>query len=278
MGSKRRYNIEGDIQKSWRRQLITRLAVFSIVGPVAIRCVVKGFPALNVLAVVGVAGASHEAGRLLKLSGVPVSALAVVGTSLAILEAGPAGYFLAVPLVLADWPDATVGRVKLLQVWSASAVGSYVGMPIYAGMEIRRSENGVSWLVYGLVSTWASDATAYLMGPHMPGPSLPGWLNDRKKWFGYLPGVVFSMAIGAIAAPRLKIPRMENMFLGSLIGVSSAVGDMLESGLKRQAQQADAGNFLPGYGGILDRLDSMLATNSILYWAYRKWAPQSPRR
>jgi phosphatidate cytidylyltransferase len=150
-------------------------------------------------------------------------------------------------------------------------------MPIYAGMKIRRSENGANWLVYGMMSTWACDAIAYLMGPHMPGPSLPDWLNGQKKWFGYLPGIVFSITIGVIARPRLKISRTESIFLGSLMGVASAMGDMFESGLKRQAQQADAGNILPGYGGILDRLDSMLATSSVLYWAYMKWAPQIPR-
>ena len=276
MRAKRKNDIRSNLRKSWRHQYIKRVVVFSVVGPVTIKCVMNGSPALDILAATGVAFASLEAGRLLELSGVPVSAQAVAGTSLAVLEAGPIGYLSAIPLVVVNLPDAKVGRVKLLQLCSASAIASYVGLPIYAAIMIRRSENGANWLIYGMVSTWASDAAAYLIGPHIPGPSLPDWLNSRKKWCGYLPGVAISIAIGAIAGPHLRISRKDGVLLGFLMGVASAIGDLLESGLKRRAHQADSGTILPGYGGILDRLDSLLATNSVLYWAHRKWVPQTP--
>ena len=264
-------------RKSWMRQFVKRAGVLGVVGPVAIKCAWDGPPTLDILAAVGVTCASLEAGRLLKLSGVPVSALAAAGASLAVLEAGPIGYLVAVPLAALRLRCATAGRVRLLHLFSASAVASYVGMPIHAGLVIRRAENGASWLVYGMVSTWVSDAAAYLMGPRMPGPCLPDWLNGRKKWSGYLPGVACSIVIGAVAGPHLRISRRDGILLGFLMGAAGAAGDVLESGLKRRAHQADAGRILPGYGGVLDRLDSMLATNSILYLAHRKLAPQALR-
>ena len=235
------------------------------------KAVLSGGAAFDLIAMVAAGCAGFEAGRLLKMSGMPVSAAAATGTSLAVSYAGSAGYASSIPLVLAN-RDNRSGQWP--QLCSALAVGSYIGLPIHAGVTLNRSENGSTWLMYGLASTWANDAADYLLGPYLGGPLLPPWLSDRKTWAGFLPGIALSTVIGGLSAPRLTMSRQAGFRLGMFLGVAAAAGDMVESGLKRHARQADSGVILPGYGGILDRLDSLLTSTGVLYWAYRRRSRQ----
>lgn len=254
-----------------RHRFAKRVYVLGIIGPITVKAVLSGGATFKLISVVAAGCAGFEASRLLKLSGVPVSAAAATGASLAVSYVGSAGYASTIPLVLAN-RDNRSG--KWPQLCSALAVGSYIGLPIHAGLTLSRSKNGTTWLMYGLVSTWANDAANYLIGPYLGGPLLPPSLSDKKTWAGFLPGIVVSAVIGGLSARRLTISRQEGFRLGMFLGIAAAAGDMVESGLKRQARQADSGVILPGYGGVLDRLDSLLASTAVLYWAYQRSSRQ----
>jgi CDP-diglyceride synthetase len=259
-------------RKAARMKFVKRVGLLSIVAPVTLKCVVNGSPALDVLAAVGVGAASLESGALLEYSGVPVSNIATVTVSLAVLRAGVIGYVIAIP-VLAVQRNEVMGFSSLWpRLPSVLAVSSYVALPIRAGIKVRQADDGLNWLVYGIVSTWINDAANYVIGPFVPGRSLPAWLNDKKSWAGYLPGIGVSVLAARFAASKLGISKREAVCLGLFMGLASAAGDMFESGLKRRAKRVDSGNFLPGYGGVLDRLDSLLTATSVLYWAHRRWS------
>ncbi|MBB1484865.1 phosphatidate cytidylyltransferase [Tessaracoccus sp. MC1865] len=105
----------------------------------------------------------------------------------------------------------------------------------------------------------ASDTGAYatgvLFGRHKMAPSI----SPSKTWEGTGGGVLFAAGIGAVCSVfLLGSPWWVGVILGALISMAGTVGDLVESLIKRDAGIKDMSNFLPGHGGIMDRLDSML--------------------
>ena len=98
-------------------------------------------------------------------------------------------------------------------------------------------------------------ATGVLFGRHKMAPSI----SPAKTWEGFAGAVVFSMVGGAIAVPLLLgADWWVGLILGALLCPAATLGDLVESLIKRDAGIKDMSNFLPGHGGVMDRLDSML--------------------
>ena len=98
-------------------------------------------------------------------------------------------------------------------------------------------------------------ATGVLFGRHKMAPSI----SPAKTWEGFAGAVVFSMVGGAIAVPLLLGADWGvGLILGALLCPAATLGDLVESLIKRDAGIKDMSNFLPGHGGVMDRLDSML--------------------
>lgn len=98
-------------------------------------------------------------------------------------------------------------------------------------------------------------ATGVLFGRHKMAPSI----SPAKTWEGFAGAVVFSMVGGAIAVPLLLgADWWVGLILGALLCPAATLGDLVESLIKRDAGLKDMSNFLPGHGGVMDRLDSML--------------------
>ncbi len=116
------------------------------------------------------------------------------------------------------------------------------------------------WRVLAVVAcTVASDTGAYatgvLLGRHKLAPSI----SPAKTWEGFFGGVMFAAGIGAAATVvLLDAPWWLGVILGLFVAPAATVGDLVESLIKRDAGIKDMSNFLPGHGGIMDRLDSML--------------------
>ncbi len=105
-----------------------------------------------------------------------------------------------------------------------------------------------------IVGTWAADAAADVTGSRLGGPPLPPWVNSHKVYSAY------AASIGAAALARWAIHRYAPVSpVGAVAtGALAALGDMTESAIKRRAGVKDSGNLIPGYGGVLDRLDSTI--------------------
>ena len=133
-------------------------------------------------------------------------------------------------------------------------------------------ELGRSWLLFALLTTFATDSGAYfvgrLTGRHKMAPNL----SPGKTWEGAAGG----LAAALIAALLLSLlpPQYLNLgldwwlpaLIGLAVGIAAQGGDLLESALKRFAGVKDAGALFPGHGGMLDRLDSLLLTLPLVYY------------
>jgi phosphatidate cytidylyltransferase len=119
---------------------------------------------------------------------------------------------------------------------------------------------GRATLLWLFAVVWATDSAAYLVGRWAGGPRLaPRW-SPKKTWSGALGGVAAAGLVGAITANILGFSMLSPVFWLSM-GLSAAAqaGDLAESGAKRRFGVKDTSGLIPGHGGLLDRLDGMLA-------------------
>jgi phosphatidate cytidylyltransferase len=137
---------------------------------------------------------------------------------------------------------------------------AYIGAATLSIILLRSIDNGL-WLVFFVFwVVWATDVMAYVFGKTIGGPKLAPVISPNKTWAGLLGGVIGAAIIGA--AISFFLPNTTVLYLvvfGSILAVISQIGDLFESSLKRKYDVKDSGVILPGHGGMLDRLDGMLA-------------------
>ena len=116
-----------------------------------------------------------------------------------------------------------------------------------------------------------SDVGAFIVGKRFGSVPLAPSLSPNKTREGLI-GNILGAAVGiAILAPALSSVGGPLLFVGLvvIVGLGSVWGDLLESAAKREFGVKDAGSWLPGFGGILDRVDSLLLALPLTYWALR---------
>jgi phosphatidate cytidylyltransferase len=143
---------------------------------------------------------------------------------------------------------------------STGMVAIYLGIAASQTLALRESPNGLWWLVFALVITWSSDAAAYFTGVTIGRHKLWPRLSPKKTWEGTVGGWAAAVAAAVIVVwlSPLDQPLWFAALIGAACGVLGLLGDLSISMLKRQVGVKDSGRFLPGHGGILDRLDSLL--------------------
>lgn len=115
------------------------------------------------------------------------------------------------------------------------------------------------------IAVWASDAGAFLIGRYWGQRRLLVTVSPKKTWVGAFGGLVFTSLLLFLLAPQLGFTRSAGLLIGVLLSLAGQCGDLAESALKRWAQIKDSGTMLPGHGGILDRLDSLLFAAPVAY-------------
>ena len=130
---------------------------------------------------------------------------------------------------------------------------------------------GRDWVLLALFSTFAVDTTAYFVGRALGRHKMAPTISPGKTWEGAVGGLVGAI-VAVIALALLldiDISYSEMVILGFLIAVFAQLGDLAESKLKRSMGVKEAGNLIPGHGGILDRLDSIVFTGVVVYYCLR---------
>lgn len=114
-------------------------------------------------------------------------------------------------------------------------------------------------ILWVLLVVWAADSGAYFAGRAFGRNKLCPVLSPGKSWEGLVGGLIMAILVYTAAAYTVSLPiTASNLVLIVLVVLVSVCGDLFESLLKRHAGVKDSGNLLPGHGGILDRIDSLL--------------------
>jgi phosphatidate cytidylyltransferase len=148
--------------------------------------------------------------------------------------------------------------------WSLTlAIAIYLGWPLSLFPQLRGYEIGFSpgfwWVLIVLFGVWGFDTGAFFSGRFFGRHKLAPKISPAKTWEGVIGGMIFSIAFSLLLTViPLKIPWYLAIVLGILIGAAATLGDLAESLIKRQTHVKDSGHFMPGHGGILDRVDSIL--------------------
>jgi phosphatidate cytidylyltransferase len=124
------------------------------------------------------------------------------------------------------------------------------------------------WLLFALALNWVADSAAYYVGRKLGRHKLAPRVSPGKSWEGAVASLVASILFAAIYLTRL-IPSVAigpAILLGAAGNIAGQIGDLAESALKRGAGVKDSGNMLPGHGGWLDRVDSVLFAMPVIYW------------
>ncbi len=142
---------------------------------------------------------------------------------------------------------------------------AYVGLGFALCYHLRQDYGFYLTLVF-FVSMWASDIGAYFSGKFIGGAKMSPGISPNKTWAGYcgaliLPALVVLGVAGAFSLPLLAF--------GLALGVAGQAGDLFISWLKRDARMKDTGSLIPGHGGILDRIDSLIPAIAVFLAALK---------
>lgn len=122
------------------------------------------------------------------------------------------------------------------------------------------------WTGLTLLTSWSADSAAYLVGRSIGRHKLSPRLSPKKTVEGYIGGVIFGTLITAIGASILRMDIIPVIIFSLVINIITPAGDLGMSLLKREAAVKDSGTFLPGHGGALDRLDTILWSVTIAFY------------
>lgn len=158
------------------------------------------------------------------------------------------------------WGAAPTRRNLALKL----VIGSLLVVPAWCAVALLHSDGpaGPWWSLYALLLVWAADSGAWFFGSRIGGRKLAPDISPGKTWAGFWGGLGTVLLVAACATPLFglgwnQLPAM--LLAGVLAGLASVVGDLFESIIKRHAGAKDSGYLVPGHGGVLDRIDSVLA-------------------
>ncbi len=123
---------------------------------------------------------------------------------------------------------------------------------------LRLAPQGLLWTTLALLSTWITDSGAYFVGRRWGRRPLAPRLSPKKTWEGAIGGWLTGAALTPAAAWLLGLSPWHGLALGAIIATAAPFGDLAESMFKRQVGAKDSSNLIPGHGGMLDRIDSLL--------------------
>ena len=127
---------------------------------------------------------------------------------------------------------------------------------------------GREWLIAVLLVIFAADTGAYLVGRAVGQHRMAPSISPNKTWEGAAGGLACAVVAAILLgiAFDLAAPRWQLLVIGVIVGVASQGGDLFESKLKRLSQAKDSGSIIPGLGGVLDRLDSVVVSIPVVYY------------
>jgi phosphatidate cytidylyltransferase len=269
-----------DARKSGLSNLQIRLISAAVLLPLVTAAIYLGHPLFTLFIAIFAAAAAWEWARIVanqKVAGQvtpvptapsdrwgPSATLGVVATGLAVLLAGFGGYaglgLIAIAVgaittfVSGFFKDAKLAAWQLLGV-------PYTAIPAM-GLVVARNdaEWGMATLLWIIALVVAADTGGYIAGRTIGGPKLAPRVSPNKTWAGLVGAVASAALVGLLTAFIVNHTNVWVLaLLSAVLGVVEQAGDLVESALKRHFGVKDASRIIPGHGGVLDRVDGLLA-------------------
>lgn len=214
----------------------------------------------------------HMAGRL---NVQPITSLAIALVVLVIVSPH-CPYPSTLPILITAaiiisliWLLFRFPRDQAFTNWAWTMAGIlYIGWMLRYWVELRNLEAGRALVFLAMFTTFANDTGAFFVGRAWGKHALAPSISSGKTWEGATGGVLSSVVISLIIGTIFTLPfkYWQIALVGFAISIFAQLGDLVESLLKRNTGVKDAGNLVPGHGGILDRLDSLIFTGVIVYY------------
>lgn len=247
----------------------TRIASALVLGPLAITALVLGWPWFDLMVALCAGIMAWEWSRVCcgRTGGFGVGLIALMVVAALVVAQAPA-WALALPLVGALGGAYRVKAAQRRPLWLAAG-SLYIGIPVVCLVWVRL-DTGWETVLWLFLIVWTTDSAAYVFGRLIGGVRLWPAVSPNKTWAGFLGGVLSAGMLGVLAAWGLGAPLddvaavIKVALLALLLGVVSQAGDLIESAFKRRFRVKDSSDLIPGHGGLLDRLDGLMAATPAL--------------
>jgi phosphatidate cytidylyltransferase len=140
----------------------------------------------------------------------------------------------------------------------------YVSLPVLALVDLRHdSAWGLHAIIWVMITVWAADTVAYFAGRIIGGPKLAPRFSPKKTWAGLGGAMAGSALAGGIYASYVAPSVWPLVLLAAALALVEQAGDIFESAFKRFHGVKDSGHLIPGHGGIIDRVDGLIAVTMV---------------
>ncbi len=264
---------EAETQGGLRRRVVSAL----VLAPPVAAAVYFGMPYFELVVALAAVQMAREWERLCSEGGGQARITSVMAGAAVVTLAIARGIGI-LPAVAAALLSALIvyGTGRRLRValpaWLAGGMLA-IAIPCISFLWLRfEAPAGRTLTLWLLVAVWATDIGAYAAGRTIGGPRLWPRVSPRKTWAGLLGGMASAAAVSMLTAAWLgqDSPWVAGA-AGILIGGAAQLGDLAESALKRHFGVKDSGRLIPGHGGLLDRVDGLIATVpavAVLTWFF----------
>jgi phosphatidate cytidylyltransferase len=169
-------------------------------------------------------------------------------------------------------------KAEAFTSWAWTVAGIlYVGWLLSFLVALRGAEDGRNWVFFALFATFASDTAAFFVGRAWGRRKLAPNISPAKTWEGAIAGVFGAILISLIFVPShfftwpspLHLPHLgywSALLLGLFVSILGQMGDLAESLFKRNMGVKDSSQLIPGHGGLLDRMDSIVFAGVVVYY------------
>ena len=266
-----------------------RLASAAVGMPIIIAAILIGGPLFAALMALSLAIALGEIAVIVKLdlrSALFIVTVAAIGAVIGVasqpslpllwplLAAGLAIAAVATISAVRSIPDPEPAQLKpiLLGAVSMLAALAYLAIPGATFVLVRASDQGTDWVLLAVLAIMSTDAAAYaggrLLGRHQLAPSVSPNKTIEGAIAGWLGGFGATIALDQIL--NLDVQIWPLVLLAIILPILSQLGDLVESLFKRAMDVKDSSNLIPGHGGVLDRLDSLLFGLPVVFF-FLQW-------
>lgn len=259
-----------------RQRVLSAVVLIPVVG----MGVYLGGPWLALLIGLAALLAGREFYALLRKGGYwPSAPLGLLLIALLLLGAYQPAWGLAEPAVVGmvmltlTWQLFQARSTAPMVDWALTLSGGlYLGWLMGHFLLLRAAPQGLQWLVVAVLSTWICDSGAYFLGMSFGSHKLWPRVSPKKSWEGAAGGWLTGVVLTAVVTGLLDLGWIHGAAIGILVGIVAPLGDLAVSMLKRQVGVKDSSDgissrhVIPGHGGMLDRIDSLLFTVPVVFY------------